>query len=752
MNSNEELKGTELLLCTQKKTNALLKNISILKKDNVRKEQFESKKIMRAIDLASERACSTVSPKQRILCLNLIRGTLESEYNLDIPTTVKVEKLHDIIIHALEYTCPTVATEYKEYRGYKKRFNKTFSTVMESAHHLLSNGDKDNANKNSQLISTKKELLSGIVSRNISLDYELPKDVSEAHIRGDIYNHDLDDDLLGSINCCLFDMKNVLSDGYTLNGVKNTEPQRVESAISVVSDLILAASSQQFGGFTVPEIDNILGKYAEKSYNRYLKEFEHTSCAYNSRKQYEEWVENYVFRIIKEGYKNSFEYRHNQINNSNGQTSFITETIGIDVSKWGRLCCKAILEARMDGIGSNKITAIFPKIVFLHRQEINGAANSPNYDLKILAVRCSMIRMYPDWLSLDCGYLGDTFSKYNKAISPMGCRAFLSPWYKKGGFKPTDETDEPIFIGRANCGAVSLNLPRYAIQSNKDIDKFYEILDKNIALGIKKHLYKFNKLKSIKASSNPLFFCEGGCHIRLNYDDTIEEAIKTFTWSIGYLGIEETTYYMYGKHGYEYREFGEQILEHISEKLSMYKEKYHMLFALYSTPAESLCYKFLQKDKEEFGIIEGVTDKEYYTNSYHTLPSVGISALDKIDGEAPSFHIATGGRIVFCEFPQTSNFSAMLSTLNYAMRLGLYFGINLQLDTCNSCGHKGEFEFEYKDHKICKCPKCGSTDVISINRVCGYLGYTQIQGESRMNRGKDDEIINREDNLGEIIE
>lgn len=708
--------------------------VKIIKKDNRRIEEFMPEKIYRAVDLASSR----LNKKLPIDVLETIsNGVYEKIQDKDC---VPVGDLHTLVIQEIQKVDPSVANEYKEYRGYKERFNKTFSNIVSDVEALLENGNKENANKNSSLNSTKKELVSGIISKHICLDYEFPKEYSIAHKDGYIHNHDATDDLFGSINCCLFDMKNLLKGGFNQNGVQNTEPKHLETALNIISDIILSASSQQFGGFTVPEIDSVISKYAKLGYEEYLEVFNHMSCAYKSREEYEKWVKSFVIKILEHAFVNIFDHRLNTINNSNGQTSFTTISFGLDTSEWGREVSKAILNARLKGLGANKITAIFPKLVFLHRNEINGVEGSPNYDIKELAISCSMLNMYPDWLSLDYGYLGDIYDKYGLAISPMGCRAFLSPWYKRGGMYPADENDEPVFIGRANCGAISLNLPRYAIESNHDINKFYEELDYYFDLAIKKHLYKYNKLKSVKACSNPLFFCEGGCHIKLKYDEPIKRAIDTFTWSIGYIGLDEVTRYFKGEGIDTNNSLAIEILTHIQQKIEKAKKETGLLIALYSTPAESLCYRFAMLDRKKYGVIEGVTDKDYYTNSFHVDVRVPIDAITKQEQEAPMFHIATGGRIVYNEFPHTKNKKAVRQHINHAMKLGLYYGLNLQLDTCLDCGTRSEF-------KNGICSNCGSDNVISIIRTCGYLGYNIIQGETRMNKGKDKEIKNRVDHF-----
>lgn len=704
-----------------------MNTVKVLKKDGVRVEEFDGEKILKAIDLASGRVKVLLTVEEKDEILAFVKKCLKGK------VVVPVGDMHFYVIQALERVKPEVAEVYKDYRGYKQRFNKTFNRILLEENKLLNEGDKENANKNSEINSTKKELSSGIVSKHIALDYELAPGVAKAHIEGDIHSHDLTDEIYGSINCCLFDMAKVLEDGFTINGIEKNEPQHLETAIDMIGDIILSASSQQYGGFTVPEIDTTIAKYVERGYKEYLKLFAHMRCAYATYEDYCAWVEGFVYDRLKQKLE-SIEHKLNTINNSNGQTSFTTFTFGLNTSKWGRMVSKALLEVRMKGLGKKRVSAIFPKLVFLHRAEINGEESSPNYDIKMLALNCSIKRMYPDWLSLDEGYLGEMFDKYGLAVSPMGCRAFLSPYTTPG-------EDKPHFIGRANCGAVSLNLPRFALRSEGDFNKFLEEVDKYFDIAIRKHLYKFNKLKSVKASSNPLFFCEGGCSTRLGYDDTIEEAIKTFTWSIGYIGLEEVCQYFTGKGVSSNERMVIEILEHINKRIEEAKKEHGMLFALYSTPAESLCYRFLKMDRERFGVVKGVTDKEYYTNSYHVCVREKITALRKQEVEAKYFHLAKGGRIVYNEFPHTKNRLAILQCVNKAMRLGLYYGINLQLDTCMECGEHGEFGG--------KCPKCGSVDILSINRTCGYLGYTSIHGDTRMNEGKMDEIKSRVDHFSE---
>lgn len=266
-----------------------------------------------------------------------------------------------------------------------------------------------------------------------------------------------------------------------------------------------------------------------------------------------------------------------------------------------------------------------------------------------------------------------------------------------------------------------------------------EILEQNFWLAIEEHIRKYNKLKKVKASTNPLFFTQGGCHMKLDPNDTIEEAIKTFTWSIGYIGLEEATYYMEGKHLHEDPWFANLILEKLNDLIEEAKEKHGLLFALYGTPAEGLCYRWATKDQEEFGTIAGVTDKSYYTNSFHVDVREHISFDKKQEIEAELFHQSNGGHICYNEFPRTDNLKALEQAISYAMSLGLYYGINMELDMCMDCGCEGEIEGD--------CPSCGGNRIFRINRVCGYLGYHTINGDTRYNNGKLEEVENRVDHF-----
>ncbi|EQB4340933.1 TPA: anaerobic ribonucleoside-triphosphate reductase [Clostridium botulinum] len=702
--------------------------IKIRKKNNAL-EEFDFNKIIVAVQKSADR----VGINLDVNFTNNLRNNVHNVItNLKCQDVISVYDMHEIVQEALKDINNDVYKEYMSYRDYKKRFTKIFDNLLHESNRIVYSGDKENANKNSMLVSTKKGILVNELSKEIMLEYELPKEAAQAHKNGDMYIHDLGDRLFNSINCCLFDMGDLLKDGFTLNGVQYTETTSAESFMRVMSDIVLEASSQQYGGFTVPEIDTVGEKYVKKALEESYKYYKEQLEEYVPKEKLINLSEKYVERALDQGFQ-AVETRLNTISNSNTQTPFVTFSFGLNTTKEGRMISKAILKNRMKGLGKQKLTPVFPKLVFLHRDGINGQEGDKNYDLYDMAIECMMIRMYPDQLSLDNGYLGEIFDKYGLAISPMGCRAYLSPYYPPN-------SDKPIFTGRANCGAITLNTVRYAIEAKKDEKKYFKLFDENFEKALKVHLYTFDRMKDVKASTNPLFFCEGGCHVKLKPDETIEKAIRTFTWSFGYIGLTEASYLMTGKHIHEDNSFAIKVLTHLENLVDEAKNKYRLLFAIYGTPAESLCYKFRNLDYEKYGEIKYVTDKEYYMNSFHVDVKAHINPIQKQDIELPMFNISKGGRIHYSEFPNTKNKLAIKQVIDEGMKKGLYQGLNLELDCCDDCYHQGEF----KEHK---CPKCGSENTTEICRVCGYLGYKKTNKDTRLGSGKFAETEDRVDHF-----
>ena len=692
--------------------------IKVMKKDGTL-EKFTHSKIERAVNKTALRCnVDLIEPELKSIAVAVERELM--------PVTeggvrfVPVAKIHETVIEILNKFKPELSKEYESFRNYKKNVKEHFEQMILDTEQLLHNGDKENANRDSYLIDAQKSMSGEIFSVRNMLDYELPKSASKAHKDGDIYIHDLRDRLFNSINCCLFDMGNVLRGGFTYNGVTYKEPNSFRTACSMLEDVMNSARLNQYGGFTIPEIDSVLAPYARKTYISYYEKFIAMEIDNPER-----IAEEMTYADIVQGLE-SIEHSLHMVNNT-----FITFTFGLDTTTFGKLITKALLQVRRAGLGTTGVPAVFPKLVFLYTDKLHGEGNESE-DLFKDAIHTSAKCMYPDYLSLDEGYLGEVYHRTGKAISPMGCRAFLSEYVNPEG--------ESVFLGRANCGAITLNLPRFALKANGDMNKFLELVNENFEEAIKVHLFTYNRMKKVKAKTNPLFFQHGGCHIRLGAEDTLEKVLDTFTWSIGYIGLEEATQAMYGKSLHEYPTFAEETLKHIKGLIEQAKKDTGLMLALYSTPAESLCYKFLEQDKAIFGEVEGVTDKAYYTNSYHCNVTAKLDVDTKMNIERKMFDIATGGRIVYNEYPHTTNMKAIIDCVRYAMSLGLYYGVNIQADTCLSCGHQAEIEGN--------CPKCGSYQILRINRICGYLSYTTTeQGENMVNKGKTEEIKTRVDHF-----
>jgi len=586
------------------------------------------------------------------------------------------------------------------------------------ARKLMTEGDRENANKDARLNSTKQALLSERTMKELYIE-GLKKEWVEAHDQGYIHIHDLGSRFLNSHNCNLFRMGKVLEGGFELNGVRYKEPSGVQTAMNVASDIILSASAQQYGGFSVSEVDTLFSKYAERTYEKAYRYFMEET---GDMEVAERLAEKSTLREIEQGYQ-ALETKLNTISNALGQTPFVTISFGLDTTRWGREVTRVILETRLHGLGETRTTAVFPKLVFLHRKEI---ADGVNKDLKQLGVRCSAKRLYPDWLSLDEGYMKEVYERSGEAITPMGCRAFLSP-FKDG--------EQEIYQGRANVGAVTLNLPLIALET-KDESTFLEKIEHYAEMVFAIHRMTYERVSKTKGMTNPLFYCEGGAWKSVGYEEEIGDIVKGFTASLGYIGLEETVQALYGGSLEEHIEKGTRIVTFLKELVEEKKQEDGYLYALYATPGESLIERFQRINRSRYGIVKGVTDKEYMSNSFHQHVTKRHVAPRKMLLEKPMFDLSTGGRIQYCEFPHNIDAKALGQNIDFAMRLGFYHGVNIEASTCQECGHQGEFE---------SCTRCGSHDVTTVNRCCGYLSYAKVKGNTRYNEGKKAEIRDRVD-------
>lgn len=703
--------------------------LQIIKKDGTL-EPYNDEKIKTAIKKSADRTTKPLTDTQIEKTIKLVETEIK---NLK---KIPVQEMHEHVQSGLRSVRKDVYEEYSRYRNYKKENALILNELKAQADGLKYGSYRENANKNSDLIATKRALLSEMTMKKLVMNYELDPALSKAHNDGDIYIHDLGDRWSRTHNCCLFDMANLLRNkpekGYAfkLNNMEYHEPKSASTALAVMGDLILSASSNQYGGFSVVDVDQIVAPYADKSYNSHLAYFSEKLGAGNDKyKLAKELAKEQTLNELRQGYQ-SIEYKLNSLSNALGQTPFVTFTFGFDTSFWGREFTKAILNTRLE-----TDNVVFPKLVMYCRKEINTNPDSPNYDLFVLANKCSRHRLYPDYLSFDSGFLAETYERSGKCLGPMGCRSFLS-------FYKNPITNEEIYTGRGNVSVVSVHLVKYALESKGNWDKFYELLDKNTKLAIDANQWYHGEVSKLKGSSNPLFWVEGGAWMSVGMDESVAPIVKGFTASIGFVGMNQALRAM-GVDTSDHessQKIAISILERMNAQINKRKDEDGILYSLYATPAESLCYTFNNIIRDQYGIISGVSDKDYQTNSFHIDVWDHISAPEKISYEAPFHQIAQGGHIGYVELPYGVSTSSLESIIRYAMDKGMYFGINVVSAVCCNCNEHGDF--------IDECPNCKSKDINIITRVCGYLAVLKRNGEYRQNPGKIAETMQRVDHSG----
>ena len=709
----------------------MLDNLIVVKRDKTLQD-FDENRIVSAIKKAGGN--DTIG--------NIIANNIyEKLKNNELKNTVS-DIENEVVSMLIDMNNKSIAISYEGYRAIQEY--KRNMELRNDFDDILNKPNRENANKNSYLISAKKGHVLDAFIQNEMLTHVLPKKLANAHIDNKIKFHDLSDRYFGGINCCLFDMKNVIENNPTINGLKYDDADSIEAYLGVLSDVLLEASSQEYGGFTINEIDHVLEDVLEKSYNKSITYYKNILGNKVDNNTIEELATKFIERAFRKRW-NGIETRLNSISNSNMQVPFETITLGNRTTKWARFVTKIILETRLKGCGKLHQTAIFPKIVFFYREEIHGEGRI-NEDLYNLAIECRAKRNYPDMLSLDEGICGEYWKKYHYAVGPMGCRAYLSPYKNEKG--------EWIFNGRANCGAITINTVRPALMF-KDLltieerkQKYFEELKKYFDLATEGHLWQYERMKNIKASSNPLFFCMGGCHIKLNENDTIEKAIKTFTWSYGYIGLNEASILMTGKEIHEDNSFAIEVLEHLNKWKQESIDKYGLLFAIYGTPAEKYAETCRDKEFEHFGLIPRITDKKYFMNSFHVNVTAKVNPFKKMEIEKPMFDLSNGGHIFYSEYPINHNIKAINQVTKQAMKMGLYEGINFDSAICENCG-KEILDYD-KTNPV--CTHCGSSKIIVTDRICGYLSYYVIDGDTRANDGKVQEDLQREVHYGQEVE
>ena len=704
------------------------RKVMMIKKDGT-KEDFNIQKVINAVGKSAYRALTKFTDKEKeYICQNVINRINDLEVD-EIPIPV----MHNIVESALEDVKPIVAKSYRDYRNYKQDFVRMLDDVYKKSQSIMYIGDKENANTDSALVSTKRSLIFNQLNKELYQKFFMTTEEIQACRDGYIYVHDMSA-RRDTMNCCLFDVANVLKGGFEMGNIWYNEPKALDTAFDVIGDIVLSAASQQYGGFTVPSVDYILEPYAEKSYEKYINKYLELGI---SRERAEEEAEKDVIRDFQQGFQ-GWEYKFNTVASSRGDYPFITVTAGTGTGRFAKMATIQMINVRRKGQGKEgcKKPVLFPKIVFLYDEKLHGPGGELE-DVFEAGVECSAKTMYPDWLSLTGeGYIASMYKQYGKIISPMGCRAFLSPWYERGGMHPADDKDVPVFVGRFNIGAVSLHLPMILAKARQESRDFYEVLDYYLELirGLHKRTYAY--LGEMRASTNPLAYCEGGFYGgNLGLHDKIKPLLKSATASFGITAFNELQQLYNGKSLVEDGEFALDVLKYINKRVNEFKEADGNLYAIYGTPAESLCGLQIKQFRKKYGIIENVSDREYVSNSFHCHVTEDITPIEKQNAEYRFWELANGGKIQYVKYPIDYNIEAIKTLIRRAMDMGFYEGVNLSLAYCDDCGHQ-ELEMDV-------CPKCGSKNLTKIDRMNGYLSYSRVHGDTRLNEAKMAEIAER---------
>lgn len=649
---------------------------------------------------------------------------------------LSVEEIQDLVeLKLMEYGFNNLAKAYIVYR-YKRAEIRRANTTDESILSLIKYENKEameeNSNKNAYIASTQRDLIAGEVSRDLTKRILLPEKIRKAHEKGVLHFHDSDYFIQPIFNCCLINIKDMLDNGTIMNGKLIESPKSFQVACTVMTQIISAVASSQYGGQSV----NIkhLGKYLKISEDKYREKYK-MRYSYLSYSDREKMVKDSLFDELKSGVQ-TIQYQINTLMTTNGQSPFVTLFLELDEKdeyiEYTAKIIQEILRQRIEGIKNEygvSVTPAFPKLIYVLDE--HNCLKGGKYDyITKMAIKCSAKRMYPDYISakkMRENYEGQVFSC-------MGCRSFLSPW--------KDENGNYKWEGRFNQGVVSINLPQIAIIANGDEELFWNLLEERLQLCFEALMCRHKALEGTPSDISPIHW-QYGAIARLEKGETIDKLLHDgySTISLGYIGIYEMTKLMKGvSHTNEKgKEFALKVMKVLKEHCNMWKEKTGLGFGLYGTPAENLCYRFARLDMEQFGVIEDITDKGYYTNSYHVDVREKIDAFSKLAFESEFQDISSGGAISYIEIPNMKhNLEALQEVVKFIYDNIQYAEFNTKPDYCNNCGYDGEILVN--ENLEWECPQCHCTDqklLTVTRRTCGYLG------ENFWNVGKTKEISQR---------
>ncbi|GEL38892.1 anaerobic ribonucleoside triphosphate reductase [Lacticaseibacillus paracasei subsp. tolerans DSM 20258] len=707
-----------------------------IKKRDGRIVDFDASKISTAITKAAE-SVAKLAPSDVLTIDHLtdtVTAKIRDRYHDDVEITEIQTVVEQTLIAAEKYNW---AEAYTEYRLKRDLARKQKQDVNYNVSRLVNRDESvvnENANKDSRVFSTQRDLTAGAVAKAIGLKM-LPPAVANAHLRGDIHWHDLDyTPFMAETNCCLIDFDYMLNHGFSIGNAEVEPAHSIQVAVTQMTQIIANVASSQYGGCSSDRTDQVLAPFAEKNYQKHLREF---GSVIDDPAKLEALAVKQTKKDIYDALQ-TLEYQVNTLYSTQGQTPFVTVGFGLGTSWIEREIQKDILKIRILGLGKERRTAIFPKLVFTLKRGLNLKPEDPNYDIKQLAIECATKRMYPDVVSYD------TIKRLTGSFkAPMGCRSFLQGW--------TDpKTGKEVNAGRMNLGVITVNLPRIAMEANGDKAKFWKIFEERMRICKEGLLYKVERTKRATPESAPILYKYGAFGHKLADTDSIDDLFKNgrATVSLGYIGLYEVGTVFYGsawEKNPDAKAFSVSIVKALDDHCKAWEKQYGYHFSVYGTPSESLTDTFCRADTKKFGIVKDITDKEYYTNSFHYDVRKSPTPFEKLDFEKDYPQYSAGGFIHYCEYPNLKqNPKALEAVWDYAYDKIGYLGTNTPIDQCFKCGFKGEFTATAKGYQ---CTECGNHDQATcdvVKRLCGYLGNPN---KRPMVHGRQEEIIHRKKHI-----
>lgn len=689
--------------------------MKVVKRDG-RVEDFSLEKVKRAVEAAL--LATGMDPEAAHHTAVRIG---QRTFKLFMTTPVRhVEDFHREVENLLmeEPLLRDAARAYIEYRhdrdNAREGKGKLYADITGFLDQSAEEFTRENANKPSTVVNTHRDLLAGILSKHVALTQILPKNLAEWHTEGFGHIHDLDYLVSPLTNCCLVNYRDMLENGFKIGNAKIEKPKSIGVATTVLTQIIQAVASSQYGGQTCAHIDEGLKQYVEMSFMKNVKQFQsHRNAVGPTNKMVYDAMQTLLYQV-------------NTLMSVNGQSPFITISLGLDTSMFGRMITYNYLKVHKEGLGADKVTPVFPKVVFFLKEGVNMNPGDPNYDLKLLAMECCAERIYPDFISvpLNMQVTGSSDGK----VTSMGCRSFLSHFATENGEK---------YDGRFNLGVVSLNLPMIAAEAKAGKGFFTELLDKHMEMAYEAHMLRVGRLMDVTASQNPTLFMEGAL-ARLGPDEKISKLFYDgyASISIGFVGLYEAVEILYDEP--VRKEMAMNILKYMKDICAEFKDRSGLGFSLYGTPAESLCYRFASKLQEKY---PGLIERDYLTNSFHQPVWLNSDPFSKWDYESGFAEISNGGNIGYVETPNLKhNMQALEALINYGYENIHYFGINQPVDQCFKCGFSGEFKATAKGFE---CPSCGNHEEGTISVIRRVSGYLSAPNSRPYNKGKMEEVLQR---------